>query len=127
MESSSLGLLFGCAGVAVAFYGTQRFVKRKYGLDRRGHGATETQQKIGEAYDRLFILRLGCLVLSLAAACTWFLEPRPYLAGLLGIGACFLLWKAFRLRSVIVRQAREAENSLIGIGALAGTDPNVKE
>jgi len=121
METSSFGLLFGCAGAAAAFYGTQFLVKRKYGLAQDAEPSGE-EEKIRRAYSRLFLLRLGCLILSLAAVCIWFLEPAPYAAGLLGAGACLLLWKAFRLRSRIMKQAKEAENRLIAGAATAGPD-----
>jgi hypothetical protein len=119
MESASLGLLFGCAGAVVAFYGTKCYVKRKYGLEQQNHGDDDVEAQISKAYDRLFLLRLGCLVLSLAAACTWFLEPHPYVAGVLGAGACFMLWKAFRQRSWIVKKSKEVEDRIVGGGTSA--------
>lgn len=81
-------------------------------MERKNAGGDD-EAAISKAYDRLFLLRLGCLVLSLAAACTWFLEPHPYAAGVLGAGACFMLWKAYRQRSWIVRRSREAEDKAI--------------
>ncbi len=79
----------------------------------REHAGGDGDAAISKAYDRLFLLRLGCLVLSLASACTWFLEPHPYVAGVLGAGACYMLWKAYRQRSWIVRRSREAEDKAI--------------
>ncbi|MBR4423272.1 MAG: hypothetical protein IKS68_03520 [Mailhella sp.] len=122
MESASLGLIFGCAGAMAAFYGTKCYLRQKYGMERNDADGSDADAEISKAYDRLFLLRMGCLVLSLAAACTWFLEPHPYAAGVLGAGACWLLWKAFRQRSWIVKKSREVEDRIIGGMASPGPE-----
>ena len=112
MEASSVGILFGCAGAAVAFLGT-RFYIRKHQSWQAAAAAGELSAKVRKAYDQLFLLRLGCLILSLAAAGIWFIELKPYIPGVLVVFACLMLWKADRLRSALMKHVREANHGMM--------------
>lgn len=112
MEASSVGILFGCAGAAAAFLGT-RFYIRKHQSWQAAAAAGELSEKVRKAYDQLFLLRLGCLILSLAAAGIWFIELKPYIPGVLVGFACLMLWKAYRLRSALMKHVREANHGMM--------------
>ena len=112
MEASSVGILFGCTGAAVAFLGT-RFYIRKHQSWQAAAAAGELSAKVRKAYDQLFLLRLGCLILSLAAAGIWFIELKPYIPGVLVVFACLMLWKAYRLRSALMKHVREANHGMM--------------
>ena len=77
MEATSIGLLFGCAGVALVFYGTRRLIDGK-GKRLGDTGDYADCAALRDDYRRLFLLRLGCFALSLAATSIWLLEPKPY-------------------------------------------------
>ena len=112
MEASSVGILFGCAGAAVAFLGTRFYIRRHQSWQAAAEaGALDT--KVRNAYAQLFLLRLGCLILSLAAAGIWFLETEPYIPGALVVLACLMLWKAYRLRSALMKHVREANHGMM--------------
>jgi len=121
MEATSIGLLFGCAGVAVVFYGTRRLIDGK-GKRLGDTGDYADCAALRDDYRRLFLLRLGCFALSLAAAGIWLLEPKPYAAGILVSVACLLLWRAFRLRNRIVVRLREQGEKMV----ISGDSASIK-
>ena len=111
MEASSIGILFGCAGAAAAFLGTRFYIRKHQSWQAVAGKGLDAQ--IRKAYDQLFLLRLGCLILSLAAAGIWFIEPKPYIPGALVAVACLMLWKAYRLRGALMKRVREASHGMM--------------
>ncbi|MCR5220342.1 MAG: hypothetical protein K6E31_05030 [bacterium] len=61
------------------------------------------------AYARLALMRALTLLLGLAAMSLWFLEPKPYAAGVVAALACFFLWRAWLLRGRILKRLQEKE------------------
>ncbi len=115
MEPSSLGLLVGCFGVISVFCGSKYYVQQR----RRAGQSGEKKEKAGEAatdidietlYERLTLLRVITFLLSFTAMGVWLLEPKPYVAGIVAVLACFCLWRAWLLRGRILERLRGKGN-----------------
>ncbi len=116
MEPASLGLLFGCLGAISVFCGSKYYVQRRWGA---GQGSKKRKSMTGDggandiieiSYERLALLRVVTLLLSLAAVGLWFLEPEPYAAGAMAALACFCLWRGWLLRGKILKRLQEKGN-----------------
>ena len=104
MEPASFGLLFACFGAGAVFCGAKWYAEKRWGVER---GEEAQDAAIDAAYARLALLRAAALILALAAFGLWFLEPKPYLAGVVAALACLCLWRAWRLRGEILERLRE--------------------
>ena len=116
MEPASWGLLFGCLGAISVFCGSKYYVQRRWGT-RQDSGKRKSMTGDGTindiietSYERLALLRVMTLLLSLAAVGLWFLEPKPYAAGAVAVLSCFCLWRGWLLRGKILKRLQEKRN-----------------
>ncbi len=116
MEASSWGLLFGCFGAISVFCGSKYYMQRhwdsKMNIEKTENvtGEAATKAVIEASYERLALLRVMTFLLSLTAVGLWFLEPKPYVAGVIAALACFCLWWAWLLREKILKLLWEKRN-----------------
>ncbi len=114
MEPSSLGLLFGCFGAISVFCGSKYYARQRWGtgqdIKKKMTKEAATDAVVEASYERLALLRVITLLLSLAAVGLWLLEPKPYVAGAVAALACFCLWRAWLLRGRILERLRGKGN-----------------